>query len=548
MKTQHRVATIASLTVMATAVTLADEGAPLADGGKAKERLEVLGRAVEQQLSATDNKQMTLMIDKPLYHPGETLWFRVWETRVKDLAPTAGDHGVTFQLFDPKGAKVLEKRVQSRAGMATNDFEIAQGLAGGAYVLRATSDLGDKTERTVVVSAYEAPRIKKTLDFQRKSYSPGDEVTATLKIEKPTGEALIGKATAVITIDGAEIARIPVFTDERGRGFLRFALPRNIARGDGLLTILVDAGGISESLQRRIPIALEQIDVRAYPEGGDLVAGLPSRVYLKATDPQGKAVEVEGDVVDDKGAVVASFRSFYAGMARVTVTPEAGRSYAVKLKKPRAAGQSFALPAAKASGCVLHTLDDFSSSEAEVRVKVQCTEVEDVLATAVLRESLLSKTTVHVVPGAASVLALPVDRAAVGALRVSLFDLAHRPLAERLVYRGLGGEMRVSVKADKPSYVPRDKVVLTIETKDAKGKGVPADVALAVVDDTVLRFADDKSANLLAQTYLLPEMPGQKIDEPNFYFSRDPKAPEAMDLLCGTQGWRRFSWRWVAKP
>jgi hypothetical protein len=547
MKTKQRIYAIASLAVIATATTLVDEGAPLAKGGEAKERLEVLGRAVEQQLSATDTKQMTMMIDKPLYHPGETLWFRVWETRVKDLAPTSGDHGVTFQLYDPKGAKVAEKRVQSRAGMATNDFEIAQGLAGGAYVLRATSDLGDKTERTVVVSAYEAPRIKKTLDFQRKSYSPGEEVTATLKIEKPTGEALIGKATAVVTIDGAEIARIPVFTDERGRGFLRFALPRNIARGDGLLTILVDAGGVSESLQRRIPIALDQVEVHAYPEGGDLVAGLPSRVYLKATDPQGKAVEVEGDVVDDKGAVVASFRSFYAGMARVTVTPEPGRSYAVKLKKPRGTGQSFGLPAAKASGCVLHTLDDFASSEAEVRVKVQCTEAQDVLATAVLRESLLSKATAHVVPGAASVLALPVDRA-VGAVRVSLFDLGHRPLAERLVYRGLGAEMRVSVKADKGSYVPRDKVVLTIETKDAKGKGVPADVALAVVDDTVLRFADDKSANLLAQTYLLPEMPGQKIDEPNFYFSRDSKAPEGMDLLCGTQGWRRFTWRWVAKP
>jgi hypothetical protein len=134
----------------------------------------------------------------------------------------------------------------------------------------------------------------------------------------------------------------------------------------------------------------------------------------------------------------------------------------------------------------------------------------------------------------------------VGAVRVTLFDLAHRPIAERLVYRGLGAELRVSVKADKPSYAPRDKVRITVETRDAKGRGVPADVALAVVDDTVLRFADDKSGNILAQTYLLPEMPGQQIDEPNFYFSRDPKAPEAMDLLLGTQGWRRFAWKWVA--
>jgi hypothetical protein len=548
MKTTHRLATVAAFTAVASlASAAAHEGAPLAQGGKPEERLQALGKAVAQQLDSTAKKQLYVMIDKPLYHPGETVWFRAWETSVKTLAPVAGDHAVTFQLFDPKGAKVMEKRVLARGGMATNDFTLGEGIPGGPYVLRAISELGATLDRAVVVSSYEAPRIKKTLDFLRKSYGPGDEVTAHLLLEKPTGEPLAGKAVAVVTVDGAEIGRFPVFTDEKGRGFLRFTLPASIARGDALVTLLVDAGGISESLQRRIPIALDQVDVKAYPEGGDLVTGLPSRVYFSARDPQGKPVDVEGEVVDDRGQVVAGFRSFHAGMARVALTPAAGRSYSVRLQKPRAASsKSFALPAAKASGCTMHTLDDFTGADAEVKVKVQCTEAQDVLATAVLRESLVSRTSARTFAGAGTVLSLPVDRGATGAVRVTLFDLAHHPLAERLVYRGLGSEMRISVKADKASYAPRDKVTLTVETRDAKGKGVPADVALAVVDDTVLRFADDKkTAAILAQTYLLPEMPGQEVLEPNFYFSKDPKAPEAMDLLLGTQGWRRFAWRWV---
>ena len=547
MKTTHRLATLAVAAVASLVSTTAGEGAPLAQGGKAQERLQVLGRAVEQQLGALGKKQLYVMIDKPLYHPGETVWFRAWETSVKTLGPVPGDHAVTFQLFDPRGAKVAEKRVRSRGGMATNDITLGAGLPGGAYVLRTVSDLGDHLDRAVVVSSYEAPRIKKTLDFARKSYGPGDEVTAHLLLEKPTGEPLSGKATAVVTVDGAEIGRFPVFTDDKGRAFLRFTLPRSIARGDALLTLLVDAGGISESLQRRIPIVLDEVDVKAYPEGGDLVTGLPSRVYLAARDPQGKPVEIEGEIVDDRGQVVTGFRSLHAGMARVALTPAAGRTYSVKLQKPRSAAtsRSFALPAAKAAGCTMHTLDDFAGAEPDVRVKVQCTEAQDVLATAVLRESLLSRASARTFVGSGTVLSLPVDRNAAGAVRVTLFDLGHRPLAERLVYRGLGSEMRVSVKADKGSYAPRDKVTLTVETRDAKGKGVPADVALSVVDDTVLRFADDKHGAILAETYLLPEMPGQEVQEPNFYFSRDPKAPEAMDLLLGTQGWRRFAWRWV---
>ncbi len=75
---------------------------------------------------------------------------------------------------------------------------------------------------------------------------------------------------------------------------------------------------------------------------------------------------------------------------------------------------------------------------------------------------------------------------------------------------------------------------------------MPADVAISVVDDAVLSFADDKTEHVLAAMYLLPEMPGQVIDEPNFYFSGDKRAPAAMDLLLGTQGWRRFSWQWVS--
>src|SRR5262249_37570315 len=159
----------------------------------------------------------------------------------------------------------------------------------------------------------------------------------------------------------------------------------------------------------------DEVDVKAYPEGGDLVTGLPTRVYLAARDPQGKPVEVEGQIVDDRGEVVSGFRSFYGGMARVAITPAAGRSYAVKLQKPRAASsRSFALPAAKPSGCTMRALDDFASTEAEVRVKVTCTEAQDVLATAVLRESLVSRSSAHAAPGAAAIIALPVGRSAVG--------------------------------------------------------------------------------------------------------------------------------------
>ncbi|MEZ4296316.1 MAG: MG2 domain-containing protein [Polyangiaceae bacterium] len=529
------------------AATLLGTIPTVADNAETAARLDSLAKSIEGQLGSAGGKTMYLMTDKPLYHPGEAVWFRAWELSVKSLSGVSGEHGITFQLLDPRGGKVMEKRVLARAGMATNDFELPAGISGGGFTLRAISDLGTRQDRAITVAAYEAPRIKKTVDFLKTSYGPGDEVTAKVMIEAPTGGPLIGaKAVAIVTVDGAQIARTNVFPDDKGRAWVRFVLPAKIAKGDALLTIQVDGGGFIESIQRRIPIALEDVQLSFFPEGGDMVTGLPARVYLSARDPQGEPVEVEGQVFDDKGTYAGDFRSLHGGMARVSFTPQKDRSYSVKLKKPRgSAGKSFAFPAAKPSGCVLRAVDDYASQSSDVKVKVQCTDKQDVLVSAVLREKLVAKTAVTAVPGVPALVSLPVGKDAVGAVRVTAFDVQQRPMAERLVYRGLGSEMRVSVKADRASYSPREKVTLTIETKDAAGKPVAADVALAVVDDTVLKYADDKEGHILSQVYLLPEMPGQTVREPNFYFSKDRRAPEAMDLLLGTQGYRRFVWKWV---
>ena len=69
---------------------------------------------------------------------------------------------------------------------------------------------------------------------------------------------------------------------------------------------------------------------------------------------------------------------------------------------------------------------------------------------------------------------------------------------------------------------------------------------MAVVDETVLAFADDKSARILARMYLEPELgatSAEPIEEPNFYFSDKPEAAAAMDALLATRGYRRFEWR-----
>lgn len=508
-----------------------------------------LGAAIDGYFQRAGSRRMYVHLDKPMYQPGETIWFRVWELASPTLTAPAQQHGVTVQLISPKGAQVLQKRLQAQAGLATNDFMLPDSVQGGEYIIRATSDLGGSVDRKVLVSQYQPPRIKKKVEFLRKAYGAGDQVAAAVELSRATGEPLASKAaTAIVTLDEAEVARFPVTTSAGGKAIARFDLPERIARGDGLFTLLVEDGGVTESIQKRIPILVKQMSLELFPEGGDLIAGLPGRVYFQAKNPLGKPADISGRVVDDQGQQIATFASLHNGMGRFEITPATERSYFVEITRPAGIEHRTPLPQAQAQGCALMAVDDPAFARDDVRAAVWCTEDQEVVATAVLREQRLGDAVTRVSAGEPTVIAVPVPVGAQGAVRFTLFDDALRPLAERLIYRGRGQDLQVSISTDRPSYAPRDPVELTVATRDAAGRPVQADLSLAVVDDTVLSFADDKTAHLLARLYIEAEMPGQEIEEPNFYFSDHAKAPHAIDLVLGTQGWRRFAWQQVLAP
>ncbi|NTV64721.1 MAG: alpha-2-macroglobulin, partial [Oscillochloris sp.] len=62
-------------------------------------------------------------------------------------------------------------------------------------------------------------------------------------------------------------------------------------------------------------------------------------------------------------------------------------------------------------------------------------------------------------------------------------------------------ELTISVTPDKEQVGPRDQVTYTVSTKDYTGKGVPAEVSLALVDKAVLSLADDPNPSLRRAFY-----------------------------------------------
>ena len=65
-------------------------------------------------------------------------------------------------------------------------------------------------------------------------------------------------------------------------------------------------GGNQETLTKPIPIVLNKLLIDFFPEGGELVAGAPNRVYFRVTTPLGKPADLRGRVVDSTGQKVAT--------------------------------------------------------------------------------------------------------------------------------------------------------------------------------------------------------------------------------------------------
>src|SRR5207253_810447 len=103
--------------------------------------------------------------------------------------------------------------------------------------------------------------------------------------------------------------------------------------------------------------------------------------------------------------------------------------------------------------------------------------------------------------------------------------------------------LRLAAEPDKTRYVPGDAVRLKLSAFNEKNEAVPAVAMLSVVNQSVVTMADEKTARAMPTHFLLTsevEKP-EDLEHADVLLGTHPKAAAALDLLLGTQGWRRFA-------
>ncbi|MDP7742374.1 MAG: alpha-2-macroglobulin family protein, partial [Lentisphaeria bacterium] len=226
---------------------------------------------------------------------------------------------------------------------------------------------------------------------------------------------------------------------------------------------------------------------------------------------------------------------------RFAFMPRAGESYRLRIDEPAGIDRTFELPEAISRGVALHAVHELFDHRWPVVLEVASTIEQELDVRLYKREKELAGTTVTAGPTAAEI-RLDVPPGIDGVLTATVFNAAGRPIAERLIFRQPEKAIKVSIEADRKRYVPGDKVELTVRTTGADGNPVGAVVGMTVTDETVLEMIDrrEQAPRLPVMVFLDNDV--RDLADAHVYLdSRNADSPRAVDLLLGTQGWRRFA-------
>jgi hypothetical protein len=282
----------------------------------------------------------------------------------------------------------------------------------------------------------------------------------------------------------------------------------------------------------------KRFDIQFFPEGGNLVENIKTKVAFRITNEFGKGLDCEGMILNSVADTILKFHPLNFGLGNFEFTPVAGKHYTAIIHFPNGERVIKELPLAYTNGFVMNlsAMDD-----KRIAIKIKSTPDLDRQEYSVFihgSHSCLPVTHEKLNDGQAMVLIDPKDLED-GISRITLFNSMDQPVCERLYFKYPEKKLLINASAN-PEYETREKIDLNLNVTDQSGNPKDADMSLAVYRLDSLQHVDE--TNIKDYLYLTSEL--GPVESPAFYFRDDSISRHVdMDNLMMTNGWRRFMWK-----
>ncbi len=516
--------------------------------GKYNLRVEVqsdIGRdQVVQPIQVDSGVQILLTADKPVYQPGQWIHLR---TLALDRGTQAAVSGapVTFEIEDGRGNKVFKHRDKlSRFGVASADFQLADEVNLGLYTLRAILPDG-QSEKKVRVERYTLPRYKVNLTTEKSYYLPGETLRGTVQADYFFGKPVVA-SEVVVSINGEDVqshqlSELRGKTDSAGGYKFDYVLPtrfvgRSLDQGKGIIRLearLKDSADHRQQAARSVPLVPSALQVIVIPEDRQMRRGLPNRLFVAASRPDGKPLDnVQLNLTADGRTLHAATDKM--GLAVFEITP---REHPVSVEIG-AASLDGAAATVKAKlgadfgvgGVLLRPGASLVKAGDTLPLTVYTGETAGTIYLDVLRNRQTVLTRSQTIKNGIARFDLTVTPDMAGTLDLN----AYRIRADGEIIRDSrrvivlpAADLDVQVTADRENFLPGSDATLRFSVKDRQQRPIAAALALAVVDESVFSVSEMQPG--LEQLYFTLE---RELLEPRY----EVHGISARQLLLGEPG------------
>lgn len=479
---------------------------------------------------ALHREKLFLHLSQPYYGAGDTIRFKAYLTDAVFHRPDTLSNFLYVDLSDRLGTVVASRKIKRDSLGFANGLPLPDTLPAGEYTLRAYTgwmlnfDPAFFFRRNLSVGSMRSERVRSSVAYS------GEQVI--VRFSDAEGKPVRDASASYELFDRAG-RRVGGFRQRTtSTGALFVDLPHDSIRNGGSIRMMLDEGGTV--FRRTVFLEPETHDfaVGFFPEGGDLVDGVPRKVAFKAERSDGYPEDVRGSVLDSRGDTVVSFASEHDGMGAFLLCARQGETYRAVCRAGRRE-ITVALPEIRPGACALTA----AQSSGRILYKADGTVPRGSRLVGHIRGDCCCVVPIDPQRPSGAILA---DSLPEGILHLLLVDSTGRPRSERLVFlKRTGKRERWTVTPDKPRYGKREKVRVGISLEDSDGKPVSADLSVSVTDRRAVRYdslGDDIRTNLL----LCSDVKGY-VHNPGYYFlGDDPAAAHRLDLVMLTHGWRRF--------
>jgi hypothetical protein len=526
---------------------------------KNEDPLERLVSALQKWGEINPQEKVYLHMDKPYYALGDTIWFKAYVVTGFQHQLSALSGALYVDLITEKDSVVKRLKLPVSAGMSMGDITLADDLTEGNYRIRAYTqwmrNAGEDYffDRTFTVGTPVSNEVIVKSAYKYTTVDGKQVLNALLNYTNEEGKALSQREVQYdIVVDQQRVSSKSMKTD--AEGYITIAIlneKQNDLRGAYIRTIIESDAKRKVVKDFPIKAGMTQTDIQFFPESGNMVNGILSKVAFKATGIDGLGLSVKGKVLDSENKEIVDIETLHAGMGSFLLNPEQGKSYIARMTLPDGSEKSVPLPQAKDDGYVLSIYQPNRDS-----VLVRVSTAPSLLKAA---DGAGINLNIIVQSGGETIIASPIkiyrqlssfwlQKSAFpsGIVQFTLFSTMGEPLNERLAFIKTQDRMQLKVSSVKNTYNSKERPELELESKDRNDKMVAGNFSVTVVDESKVPIDEDKEHTIFSDLLLTSDLKGY-VEKPNYYFSRESEeVNKALDNLMLTQGYRRFSWKALA--